>query len=41
LLDHFPEVEIQSVKQGLYLPAFETREVKINGKCAAITRGFS
>lgn len=29
------------VKQGLYLPSFEARNVKINGKCTAITRGLS
>nr|WP_284706098.1 tetratricopeptide repeat protein [Wolbachia pipientis] len=32
---------IESVKQGLYLPSFEARNVKINGKCTAITRGLS
>jgi hypothetical protein len=30
-----------SVKQGLYLTAFERRDIKINGKCEAITRAFS
>ncbi|XGA08004.1 MAG: ankyrin repeat domain-containing protein [Wolbachia endosymbiont of Xenopsylla cheopis] len=33
--------KIKSVRQGLYLPSFEQRNVKIKGKCAAITRGFS
>ncbi|GFQ65483.1 uncharacterized protein TNCT_395071 [Trichonephila clavata] len=33
--------EIKSVKQGLYLPSFEERGVKINGKCVAITCGLS
>ncbi|WP_265014507.1 ankyrin repeat domain-containing protein [Wolbachia endosymbiont (group B) of Camptogramma bilineatum] len=32
---------IELVKQGLYLPSFEARNVKINGKCTAITRGLS
>ncbi|MGL9779403.1 MAG: hypothetical protein ACR5K5_04035 [Wolbachia sp.] len=32
---------IESVKQGLYLPLFEERGVKIDGKCVAITRGLS
>ncbi len=32
---------VKQVKQGLYLPSFETRNVKINGKCTAITRGLS
>ncbi|MDG7055245.1 MAG: tetratricopeptide repeat protein, partial [Wolbachia endosymbiont of Menacanthus eurysternus] len=32
---------IKPVKQGLYLPSFETRNVEVNGKCTAITRGFS
>ncbi|APR98948.1 ankyrin repeat domain-containing protein [Wolbachia endosymbiont of Folsomia candida] len=38
---NFPEVETKSVKQGLYLPSFESRNIKIDGKCAAITRIFS
>ncbi|WCR58332.1 tetratricopeptide repeat protein [Wolbachia endosymbiont of Ctenocephalides felis wCfeJ] len=29
------------VKQGLYWPSFEERNVKIDGKCVAITRGLS
>lgn len=33
--------KIKSVRQGLYIPSFEQRNVKIAGKCAAITRGFS
>ncbi len=28
-------------KQGLYLPSFESRQMKINGKCVAIARAFS
>ncbi|WP_265017719.1 MULTISPECIES: OTU domain-containing protein [unclassified Wolbachia] len=32
---------IQPVKQGLYLPSFEERGVKIGGKCVAITRSLS
>jgi hypothetical protein len=32
---------VTSVKQNLYLPAFEKRRVNINGKCVAITRAFS
>ncbi|WP_341810112.1 hypothetical protein [Wolbachia endosymbiont (group A) of Apotomis capreana] len=32
---------IQPVKQGLYLPSFEERGVKIDGKCTAITRSLS
>lgn len=38
---NFPNVFVKSVKQGLYLPSFEKREVKINGKCVAITWGLS
>ncbi|WP_157956387.1 ankyrin repeat domain-containing protein [Wolbachia endosymbiont of Folsomia candida] len=38
---NFPEVEAQAVKQGLYLPSFESRNIQINGKCAAITRMLS
>ncbi|MDG7055809.1 MAG: ankyrin repeat domain-containing protein, partial [Wolbachia endosymbiont of Menacanthus eurysternus] len=34
-------IEIRQVRQGLYLPSFEARNVKINGKCIAITRGLS
>ncbi len=37
----FPDAILTSVKQGLYLPAFEKRSVRINGKCSAITRAFS
>ncbi|MBA8770241.1 hypothetical protein HCR16_03840, partial [Wolbachia pipientis] len=32
---------IEPVKQGLYLPSFEERGVKIDGKCVAITRSLS
>ncbi|WP_250296756.1 NACHT domain-containing protein [Wolbachia endosymbiont of Oedothorax gibbosus] len=35
------DTEIRRVKQGLYLPSFEGRRVKINGKCVAITHGLS
>ncbi|GBN20882.1 hypothetical protein AVEN_221991-1 [Araneus ventricosus] len=28
-------------RRGLYLPSFEARDVKINGKCTAITHGLS
>ncbi|WP_395462885.1 hypothetical protein [Wolbachia endosymbiont of Cantharis cryptica] len=33
--------DVRQVEQGLYLPSFEARNVKINGKCTAITRGLS
>lgn len=33
--------DVRQVKQGLYLPSFEARNIKINGKCTAITRGLS
>ncbi|GFT70880.1 uncharacterized protein TNCV_4163621 [Trichonephila clavipes] len=36
-----PNVSIESVRQGLYLPSFEERGVKIDGKCTTITRGLS
>ncbi len=36
-----PYLQIESVEQGLYLPSFEKRGVKINGKCVAITGGLS
>ena len=32
---------IEPVKQGLYLPSFEERGVKIDGKCTEITRSLS
>ncbi|WP_375316602.1 ankyrin repeat domain-containing protein [Wolbachia endosymbiont (group A) of Colletes cunicularius] len=38
---YISHAEIESVKQGLYLPSFEERGIKINGKCIAITRGLS
>ncbi|CAG2166137.1 unnamed protein product, partial [Oppiella nova] len=38
---HFFTVKIEAIKQGLYLPVFESRGVKINGKCASITRAVS
>ncbi|APR97793.1 ankyrin repeat domain-containing protein [Wolbachia endosymbiont of Folsomia candida] len=38
---NFPGSETKAVKQGLYLPSFESRNIKMNGKCAAITRVFS
>lgn len=41
LKSRFPSAEVRSVKQGLYLPSFAQRNMKINGKCAVITRGFS
>ncbi|MDD9336219.1 MAG: hypothetical protein PV345_02525, partial [Wolbachia sp.] len=37
----FPNVSIELVKQGLYLPSFEKRGVNVNGKCVATTRGLS
>ncbi|WP_143689013.1 hypothetical protein [Wolbachia endosymbiont of Nilaparvata lugens] len=37
----FPNASIKSVRQGLHLPSFEKRGVKVNGKCVAITRSFS
>ncbi|WP_254229453.1 ankyrin repeat domain-containing protein [Wolbachia pipientis] len=40
-INNIPYIEIQSVKQGLYLPSFEARNVKVNGKCVAITRSLS
>ncbi|GFV15640.1 ankyrin-3, partial [Trichonephila clavipes] len=39
--NNFQNASIQPVKQGLYLPSFEARNVKIDGKCVAITRGLS
>ncbi len=36
-----PYLQIESVKQGLYLPSFKSRNVKIDGKCTVITRGLS
>ncbi|PWU15354.1 MAG: hypothetical protein C5B45_02665, partial [Chlamydiae bacterium] len=41
LKSSFPSAEVRSVRQGLYLPSFAQRNVKIDGKCAVITRGFS
>lgn len=38
---HFPTVKMTSVRQGLYLPSFAARKIKIDGQCAAITRAFS
>ncbi|WP_341812160.1 hypothetical protein [Wolbachia endosymbiont (group A) of Conops quadrifasciatus] len=38
---NFQSALIESIKQGLYLPSFEARNVKINGKCTAITRSLS
>ncbi|WP_265026337.1 hypothetical protein [Wolbachia endosymbiont (group A) of Bibio marci] len=38
---NFQSALIKSIKQGLYLPSFEARNVKINGKCTAITRSLS
>lgn len=36
-----PDVTIEPIKQGLYLPSFEVRDMEINGKCVAITRALS
>ncbi len=41
ILNNLPDASVKSVRQGLYLPSFETRGVKINGKCTAITRSLS
>ncbi len=38
---NFHKIEVKAIKQGLYLPSLESRNVQINGKCAAITRIFS
>jgi hypothetical protein len=38
---NFPDVILEGVKQELYLPAFKSRGVKINGECASITRAVS
>ncbi|WP_264706036.1 hypothetical protein [Wolbachia endosymbiont (group A) of Ancistrocerus nigricornis] len=38
---NFPNASIAPVKQGLYLPPFEKRGVKIDGKCVSITRSLS
>ncbi|WP_250295843.1 hypothetical protein [Wolbachia endosymbiont of Oedothorax gibbosus] len=35
-----PNISIESVRQGLYFPSFEEREVKIDGKCTAVTRSL-
>lgn len=35
------DIEIKPVRQGIYLPSFEVRGVKIDGKCVAITRGLT
>ncbi|GFS94593.1 uncharacterized protein NPIL_377661, partial [Nephila pilipes] len=35
------DADVRRVKQGLYLPSFEARNVEIDGKCVAITRGLS
>ncbi|MGL9778991.1 MAG: ankyrin repeat domain-containing protein [Wolbachia sp.] len=39
--NNLQNVSIKPAKQGLYLPSFEKRGVKINGKCVAITRSLS
>ncbi|MEC4735587.1 MAG: ankyrin repeat domain-containing protein [Wolbachia endosymbiont of Halictus tumulorum] len=39
--NNFQNASIESIKQGLYLPSFKVRNVKIDGKCTAITRGLS
>jgi|GEM_PF-2848768 len=39
--NHLPNVGMKPIRQGLYLPSFEERGVKINGKCTTITRGLS
>lgn len=39
--NNLQNASIKPVRQGLYLPSFEARNVKINGKCTAITRGLS
>ncbi|MDR1139077.1 MAG: NACHT domain-containing protein [Rickettsiales bacterium] len=39
--NHLPNVGMKSIRQGLYLPSFEERGVKIDGKCVTITRGLS
>ncbi|CAN2141066.1 ankyrin repeat domain-containing protein [Wolbachia pipientis] len=36
-----PYLQIESVKQGLYLPSFKARNIKVDGKCVSITRGLS
>ncbi|QOD38396.1 ankyrin repeat domain-containing protein [Candidatus Wolbachia massiliensis] len=40
-LHSISNADVRQVKQGLYLPSFEARNVKINGKCTAITRSLS
>ncbi|MCA4775191.1 hypothetical protein IHO40_03685 [Wolbachia endosymbiont of Mansonella ozzardi] len=35
--NNFQDALIEPIKQGLYLPSFKTRNVKINGKCTATT----
>ncbi|WP_341812568.1 ankyrin repeat domain-containing protein [Wolbachia endosymbiont (group A) of Conops quadrifasciatus] len=39
--NNFQNASIESIKQGLYLPSFKVRNVKIDGKCIVITRGLS
>ncbi|WP_225538159.1 hypothetical protein [Wolbachia endosymbiont of Mansonella perstans] len=39
--NNFQDALIEPIKQGLYLPSFKTRNVKINGKCTAATCGLS
>ena len=38
---NIPGAEAKIVKQGLYLPSFENRNVKINNRCTLITQMFS
>ncbi|WCR58337.1 MAG: hypothetical protein PG980_000809 [Wolbachia endosymbiont of Ctenocephalides felis wCfeJ] len=39
--NNFQDASIQPVKQSLYSPSFEELGIKMDGKCTAVTRGFS
>ncbi|WP_188153322.1 ankyrin repeat domain-containing protein [Wolbachia endosymbiont of Pentalonia nigronervosa] len=41
IFNYITHVKVESIRQGLYLPSFEARNLKINGKCTSITRGLS